>query len=148
MKFIVDSMLGKLAKRLRLLGQDTLYDAALDDHEIMKIARAEGRIIVTRDKGLSKIRGARSALLISTSLQEQMKELSKLTGVHFASGTCFSRCPECNTNVEYVEKEKVKKIVPKLVFETMDKFSYCPTCKRAYWQGTHFDKLLKELKGV
>lgn len=148
MKFIVDSMLGKLAKRLRLLGQDTFYDADLDDHEIIKTANAEGRMIVTRDTGLSKIRGIRSVLIRSTSLPEQLKELSRLTGVHFESGKCFSRCPECNTNVEYIEKEKVKKIVPKLVFETMDKFSYCPTCKRAYWQGTHFDKLTKELRGL
>ena len=38
MKFIADVMLGKLAKRLRLLGYDVLYDPALDDNEIVRLS--------------------------------------------------------------------------------------------------------------
>jgi len=148
MKLIVDSMLGKLARRLRLLGLDTCFDAALEDSDLLRISKLEGRMVVTRDTGIAKIRGAKVLLIKSTELDKQLKEFSRLTGIRFDSRTSFSRCPECNTPVEETSKEKVKSIIPKFVYEHMDKFSYCPKCKKAYWQGTHYDRLIKELKNI
>lgn len=148
MKFIVDSMLGKLARRLRLLGQDTLYTPDIDDHDLIKISKLEGRVIVTRDTGVAKVRGLKVFLIRPTALDEQLKEFSGLSRIRFDSRTSFSRCPNCNTPVEEVEKEKVKKIVPKHVYDTMEKFAYCPKCIKAFWQGTHYDKLIKELKSI
>jgi uncharacterized protein len=148
MKFIVDSMLGKLAKRLRLMGYDAYYDPKKDDREILKLSKEEDRLIVTRDTGMSKIRGAKVFLIRSTDVHEQLKEISKLAKISLDSKSLFSRCPECNTPVKDVSKEEVKKIVPKFVYETLNKFSYCPKCKKAYWQGTHYQKLLKELKSI
>jgi hypothetical protein len=148
MKFIVDSMLGKLARRLRIMGYDTYFDAKMDDHDILKLSKEEGRSIVTRDTQMAKIRGANLFLLRSTDLAEQLKEISKLAKIRLDSSRSFSRCPECNTPVKDVSKEEVKKIVPKFVYETLNKFSYCPKCKKAYWQGTHYQKLLRELKNI
>ncbi len=145
MKFIVDSMLGKLAKRLRLLGHDTLFDARLDDRELLKISKADGRIIITRDRQLSQIHGSKVFLIKSTDLDEQLKEFHALAGIRPGGSVPFSRCSECNSPVEEVSKDKVKDIVPEHVYETMDKFSYCPKCKKAYWRGTHYEKLKKEL---
>jgi uncharacterized protein with PIN domain len=148
MKFIVDSMLGKLAKRLRLMGYDASYDPKKDDREILKLSKEEDCSIVTRDTGMSKIRGANVLLIRSTDVHEQLKELYKLAKIRLDDKSLFSRCPECNTPVKDVSKEEVKKIVPKFVYETLNKFSYCPKCKKAYWQGTHYQKLLKELKNI
>jgi hypothetical protein len=148
MKLIVDSMLGKLARRLRLLGLDTCFDPSLEDRDLLRISKLEGRLIVTRDTGIAKVRGAKVLLINSTDLDKQLHEFSHLTGIRFDSRTSFSRCPECNTPVEETSKEKVKNIIPKFVYENMDKFSYCPKCKKAYWQGTHYDKLIKELKNI
>ncbi len=145
MKFIVDSMLGKLAKRLRLLGFDTAYDAALSDRAILKTSKDENRIVVTRDKGISKIHGAKVFLIVSTDLQEQLREFYKLAGIRPGGQVPFSRCSECNSPVREVSKEEIKNIVPKRVYETMDKFAYCDKCKKAYWQGSHYEKLKKEL---
>ena len=148
MKFIVDSMLGKLARRLRLMGYDTYFDAKADDREILKISNVDGRFIVTRDMQMAKIRGAKIFLIRSTDLKEQLKEISKLAKIRMDSSLSFSRCPECNTPVKEVSKEEIKKIVPKFVYETLNIFSYCPGCRKAYWQGSHYEKLLKELKGI
>jgi hypothetical protein len=148
MKFIVDSMLGKLAKRLRIVGYDTYFDPKMDDHDILKLSKEEDRLIVTRDTQMAKIRGAKLFLLRSTDIKEQLKELSKLAKIRLDSSRSFSRCPECNTPVKDISKEEAKKIVPKFVYETLNKFSYCPKCKKAYWQGTHYEKLLKELKNI
>jgi len=148
MKFIVDSMLGKLARRLRLMGYDTYYDAKSDDHEILKISNDEDRFIVTRDTQMAKIRGAKIFLIKSTDLKEQLKEISKLARIRLDSKRSFSRCPECNSPVKEVSKEEFKKIVPEFVYKTLNKFSYCAKCKKAYWQGTHYEKLVKELKSI
>ncbi|MGD8599578.1 MAG: Mut7-C RNAse domain-containing protein [Anaerolineae bacterium] len=51
--FIADSMLGTLAKWLRILGYDTHYDPTLDDHQLVRLARAEDRVLLTRDHELS-----------------------------------------------------------------------------------------------
>lgn len=148
MKFIVDSMLGKLAKRLRLLGYDTLYDPDINDSEILKISKAEERYIVTRDRGLAKIHKAKVFLINSTDLEKQLIEISRLAKIRLDEKVSFSRCSECNSPVRKVSKEAVKNIVPKLVYESLDKFSYCPKCRKAYWQGTHYQKLLKELRNL
>jgi len=148
MKFIVDSMLGKLARRLRIMGYDTYFDTKLDDHGILKLSKEDGRFVVTRDTQLAKVRGAKVLLIKSTDLEVQLKEISKLAGIKPVSSSSFSRCPECNTPVRNAGKEEVKKIVPRFVYETMKSFSYCPKCKKAYWQGTHYEKLVKELKNI
>jgi len=148
MKFIVDSMLGKLARRLRLMGYDTYYDAKAADHDILKISNDEDRFIVTRDTQMAKIHGAKIFLIKSTDLNEQLKELSELAKIRFDNRQSFSRCAECNSPVKEVSKEEIKKIVPEFVYKTLNKFSYCAKCKKAYWQGTHYEKLVKELKSI
>ena len=53
MKFLCDQMFGTLAKSLRICGFDTFYaNTRQTDDELMKIARNEGRILVSRDKKL------------------------------------------------------------------------------------------------
>ena len=148
MKFIVNSMLGKLAKRLRMLGYDTLYDAKIDDHEILKLSKEQDRCIITRDTGLSKIRGAKVFLIGSTKLEEQIKELKKLATIKKSKKLLFSRCAECNSPLEEIEKDKIKELVPPFVYKTVNGFHHCPACKKIYWHGTHTDKLLKEFKNI
>ena len=53
-KFIVDAMLGTLAKWLRMMGYDTLYSKSYNDAQILSIAARTGRIIITSDKGLHR----------------------------------------------------------------------------------------------
>ena len=53
LKFIVNSMLGDVARWLRMLGYDTLYYRDVDDETLISIARKDGRILITRDKSLS-----------------------------------------------------------------------------------------------
>ena len=51
-RFVLDVHLGTLARRLRLLGFDTLYSNRFHDHEIARLASYQRRIVLTRDIGL------------------------------------------------------------------------------------------------
>ena len=58
-RFVVDGMLGSLARWLRLLGYDADYDNRRDDAELVRLARAENRVLLTRDQELAARRGYR-----------------------------------------------------------------------------------------
>ena len=49
MKFLADGMLGKLSRWLRILGHDVKYSNALEDRELLVIAKKERRILLTKD---------------------------------------------------------------------------------------------------
>ena len=53
-RFVVDVHLGKLARRLRLIGLDTAYRPDANDAELAELADRERRILLTRDQGLLK----------------------------------------------------------------------------------------------
>ena len=145
MKFIVDRMLGRLAKWLRILGYDTTYFPDLDDDQLVRRARAEGRLLLTRDGGLARRRGLQCLLIESDHLEEQLGQVLAelaLTGEH-----PFSRCPVCNTPLQKVEKTGLKGRVPPHIFRTHTDFSLCPNCDRIYWPGTHWARMQEKLAG-
>ncbi len=145
MKFIADMMLGRLARWLRLYGYDTLYGVE-DDDEIIKIALAEGRAILTRDSGLAwratKL-GAEVILLDSNSLWDQIEELKRL-GVKLRE--LFppnARCPKCNGQIMPVSKEEIRHRVPPSVYKRYDEFYICQNCGQVYWPGKQWKEMLK-----
>lgn len=142
MKFIADSMLGSLAKWLRILGYDTLYFPNLDDDELAYRAMAEDRVLLTRDQELARRRGIKALLIKSASLEEQILQVFK--ELKLETNNCFSRCPVCNEPLKSVEKGSVREKVPLYVFQTYEQFSLCPGCHRVYWRGSHWQRM-KEL---
>ena len=143
MKFIVDGMLGRLAKWLRILGYDTAYFPHMDDDQLVRLARAEGRLLLTRDRGLARRRGLQCLLIESDHLEEQLGQVLAelaLTGEH-----PFSRCPVCNTPLQKVKKPELEERVPPHIFRTHKDFSLCPNCDKIYWPGTHWARMQEKL---
>ncbi len=143
-KFVADVMVGKLARWLRVLGFDVAYSNRYEDGEIIRIAEAEGRIILTRDTGLAGRRTrARCLLIASGGYKEQIRQV--LGTYHLTVFDTFSRCLECNTPLETIDKESAFERVPPYVYLTQDRFAICPSCRRIYWHGTHAEDMLKRL---
>ena len=135
-RFLADAMLGTLAKWLRILGYDTAYDANAVDHLLVRLARAEGRVLLTRDRQLVRRKGLDGVLIESDLLEEQLAQVLKSFGLGVVEP--FSRCPVCNTPLEQVPKVEAWGQVPPYVFHTQEEFSLCPECDRFYWRGTHW----------
>ena len=144
-KFIADVMVGKLACWLRVLGFDVLYSNKFEDNEIIRIADAEGRIILTRDTPLAARKHESPCLLIeSSNYQEQIRQV--LRSFDLKEFNVFSRCLECNVALVDVDKESVFDRVPPYVYLTQDRFARCPSCDRVYWHGSHAEEMLKRLR--
>ncbi len=144
MKFLVDSMLGRLAKWLRILGYDALYFSSLDDNDLVRIARAQGRMVLTRDREMLRRRGVDCLFIESDDFREQIRQL--LHDLNLNLDRSFSRCSVCNSPLQGVAKEAVWGRVPPYVFRTQERFSLCPQCGKIYWRGTHWQRMRERLK--
>jgi len=146
MKFIADSMLGKLARWLRIMGYDTSYSSFISDRELIKKGREEKRIILTRDTNLIKCKLVKDYLFIkSENLEEQVRQVTRVAPKPPLS---FSRCLLCNQEIKEIKKEKIKNKVPPYVYKTQSKFAWCPQCGRIYWEGTHVERAKKRLAEI
>lgn len=140
-KFVLDIHLGKLARLLRLLGFNTLYENDLDDDEIIKIALEDQRIILTRDLGILKNNKVkRGYWLRSQDSEIQLEEV--LTYFDLKNKVKpFTRCMICNGLVKEVEKSKIKNQLEPLTKENFNEFFQCQQCEQVYWKGSHYQRM-------
>jgi uncharacterized protein with PIN domain len=102
---LVDAMLGRLARWLRLMGYDTLYWREGSDAALAERARAEGRLLLTRDHQLAGRRGVKALLVTAETLDEQLAEVRAALG---GRPRPFTRCPECNERLEELAHEAAR----------------------------------------
>lgn len=144
LRLLADCMLGSLAKWLRLLGYDTAYENEAADPELARRARAEGRVLLTRDHELSRRRGLHTLLIQSEDLKEQIQEVQEALGP--PPDSALSRCPVCNTCLASISHAEAAKRVPPYVAKTQTEFHRCPGCDRIYWPGTHIEKIQQQME--
>jgi hypothetical protein len=148
MCFVLDTHLGRLARYLRMLGLDSLYRNDYDDDELAEISAAEGRILLTRDRGILKRNEVvYGYCLRSVQPRKQLEEI--LTRFDLESWIHpFSRCMHCNHMLQSTTKEKISQHVPERIAVEIDHFMICPGCKRVYWKGSHHAKMQRLITRV
>jgi hypothetical protein len=141
-KFVADHMLGSLARWLRIMGYDTVYDKSLDDPGIANLARAESRFILTRDRELAKEPGA--MMIEADDLDLQLKVVAEKYGLKFHDD--LIRCSACNGELADLDKAQAKESVPEGAFENNEKFWKCSKCGKVYWKGTHWHGIMDRFR--
>ncbi len=140
-RFALDVHLGRLARLLRMFGFDALYRNSMEDEELVRTARREKRIVLTRDRGLLKRRSVTHGYLVRSLVpRDQLAEVMKrfdLAGIVRLGGRCVS----CNVTLERVSREEVLGRLPPAVARDYTEFSQCPACQRVFWRGTHWQKM-------
>jgi uncharacterized protein with PIN domain len=146
--FVVDANLGKLARRLRMLGFDALYDRRYRDDEIADIAALERRIVLTRDRRLLFAkRISHGYWLRSTAPDEQVREVLNRCDL-WRQIRPLQRCLMCNGVLEWVPKAEIlDHLQPKtrLYYEV---FFRCAGCGRIYWEGSHVADMRERYLGA
>jgi len=146
MNFIADRMLGKLAKELRMLGYDTVYYRGENAYPMIKLAREEGRVILTRNtKLLPKRPEDRIIRIMEDKPSLQLRELIQKGYISLEEGSLFSRCLLCNILLDEIPREEAEGKVPDFILYQQKDFSRCPQCLRIYWQGSHLDNMQKKI---
>lgn len=144
-RLLLDAMLGRLARWLRLMGYDAAYLPGTDDLALVQLARAETRLILTRDQGLAARRGIRAILIASQNLEEQLAQVGAEVGP--PPEPLVLRCGVCNTPLVSLTREAARGRVPPYVWRTRQEFAHCPGCQRVYWRGTHWEGIRRQLSG-
>ena len=145
MLFLVDGMLGNIAKKLRLFGFDSEYFSDIDDSKLIEKAKNENRMIISRDRHLidrAKKNEVLSIYVTKENELEQFLEILETTNLRLdgISGDA-ARCTKCNSTTSQISKLKIGNKIPQGVLEFNDKFWKCDKCEQIYWEGTHIKNL-------
>jgi len=143
-RFAADRMLGRLAKWLRILGYDVIYGRHLSGHGLVRAARADGRLILTRDRSLARKQPPPFVFIESNNYVEQLRQVLRACDLRPGAGY-FTRCLLCNSQLQSRSKDSVENLVPAYVFATQERFSWCGRCQKLYWPATHLQKMLDAL---
>lgn len=137
-RFIADAMLGSLAKWLRIIGFDTLYFRVIEDRELVRIAKQEGRILLSKDNALCRSRKSGNCLLIrSDKVLDQLREV--VVACRFVPGRMHAsmRCALCNGVLHTADGAAVSSEVPDYILQSTNAFLKCGECGKVYWDGSH-----------
>jgi uncharacterized protein len=144
--FLVDRMLGRLVKWLRILGYDTAYLPQLSPQGVMREGRRQGRLILTRDTRFLRQKNVPPFVFVHADrFRDQLRHVVVSCQLDLTRWL-FTRCSVCNALLDGIEKEKIQARVPAYVWETQAEFHQCPECHRVYWGATHKDHVMAELR--
>ena len=153
MKFLTDSMFGKLTRLLRIFGHDTVYAEEImksaPDSELLKYALDNDRIILTRDRPFSEIAKQNSIYLEDIDAYVNLLWLQREMDLTLDFSIKNARCSACNSNLEKIEdRESIRDQIMVETFNNFQDFYMClnPKCKKIYWRGSHIEKIISKLK--
>ena len=143
-RLLTDSSLDFLARRLRFLGYDvtTLTGARLE--ELLDAARREGRTVITLSQRHPRRFADVPVLVVPRADPEAA--LRAIAGTHAPAGAPFSRCPACNVGLRERHPAEARGEVPGRVLRELRTLTYCPSCGKWYWHGSHVDRIREWLE--
>jgi uncharacterized protein with PIN domain len=146
--FVLDAHLGTLARLLRLLGFDALYHNDFSDPEIIRLALAGHRIILTRDRRLLQAKVVTHGYwLRSINPEEQAREVLRRFDLA-GRVQLLQRCPLCNGALHSVPKADILAQLEPLTQQHYEEFWRCSDCGKIYWRGAHYPRLSRKLERI
>ncbi len=138
-RFLMDAMLGRLARYARFVGCDTEYVAETEtDEAVRERARVESRTLVTRDRTLASATPG-AVLLRSADIEHQWQELLRAVP-QLPQEVRFERCGLCNGPLRaYVRGTDPTRegALPPTRSEPDPPLFQCERCGQLYWEGSH-----------
>jgi len=153
MRFVVDGMLGGLARWLRILGYEVRYDASAKDNDLLTIAGEEGMVLLTRDEELHERAVAKkivSALVVGETDEERLAQMASSFGVHLETNMGETKCPVCGASLMEKPKSDLADEAPEKSLKLYNQFWKCSNqnCGKVYWVGSHWKHIRQTLEGA
>jgi hypothetical protein len=144
-RFVAEPMLGKLAKWLRVIGYDVVYQRSYREKDLVRLM-ADGRKLLSRRIEAQAL-GDSVILIRSDHAGEQLSELKNLGCLKLDRSLFFTRCLRCNAPLEEADPERARSHLPDYVaHENPSGIRYCSVCGRFFWPGTHRLRMIKQLE--
>lgn len=149
-KFLVDTMLGRLCRWLKILGFDAAFVAVSQRKRMLERSFLERRVLITREAKLANAHAYKLVILRDQHWEDQLSILWKTLELGPAPrAKIFSRCGGCNLPIKKIPKSKIEpKKIPEKVLACQEDFFTCPKCEKIFWEGSHVDNTLKRLKEI
>jgi uncharacterized protein with PIN domain len=153
MRFLLDGMLGKLTRWLRMLGHEAVYENDRPDDKLLAIAKDRSLTLLTSDEELYRtatFRGIDAFQIQGKNEPERLAELAKRYRLRLDIDANKSRCPTCGFLIKQTPKDTVKESVPSATLKVYKDFWVCtnPDCSKVYWQGSHWKKIDQTLQAA
>jgi uncharacterized protein len=145
-RFVTDSSLALLARRLRALGYDVEVLAGARLEELLEAARREGRVVLTTSGRHPK--AFADVTMRRIGRERPAESVREIAAVWAPSGAPFSRCSACNTPLQQRMAMEARGEVPGAILRTTKSLSYCPNCGKWYWEGSHVARLKEWLEAA
>lgn len=144
-------MLGKLARWLRLLGQDVNYMNQRGDDELIEEALTRKYVLLTSDVALHRkalTRGVESILVTARDEPGRIAQLASRFQIPLHVNPDESKCPRCGYALKRIGKREVEGKVPEKSFNRHEEYWIClnPECSKIYWRGSHWRNIEKTLE--
>lgn len=138
-RFVSDSSLDFVARRLRFLGFDvtTIRGARLE--ELFEYAAREGRTVLSLSPRHPRKFGAVPHVALDRG--DPAAAVRAVAGRFTAAGPPFGRCPACNVPLQRRHVLEARGEIPGRVLRAIREVSYCPMCGKWYWEGTHVARI-------
>ena len=149
MKFACDVMLGRLARWLRMSGHDVFYRRDIDRSALLRVAREQGRVVITRANNYRELSDIPPYLIVTGDelddhLEQVYRAFPDLEPFHDFLG----RCVECNEPLVEIDKEQHADEIPPKAMLLAGRFSRCPSCGKILWEGTHVRRMRERLENL
>ena len=143
-KYVVDSMFGSLARKLRILGFDSYYASNLRDEDAIQIGLDQNRTIITADRELfsrTVNKKVRAVLLSSSDDLHNAATILKYHHKEIKFDPSSARCSKCNGILINVSKVMIRNRVIEGAYNNYEVFFECKSCSKVYWVGTHITEI-------
>jgi uncharacterized protein with PIN domain len=143
-RFVTDSSLDYVARRLRFLGYDVVTVPGARLEELFDAARRDDRTVLTlsvrHPKAFADVR------VLTLPRGDAAAAVRRIAEGHEAVGAPFSRCPADNTALQRRLPMEAMGEVPGRVLRRSPRLDYCPTCGKWYWDGSHVARVREWLE--
>jgi uncharacterized protein with PIN domain len=149
-RFFCDVMLGGLARWLRAAGYDTSWVEHIEDPDLIRQARREGRVLLSCDTGIFRVGIVRDGDVPALMVPHGLTIAEQLSFVLSALFLALRapRCMACGGALAEVPGEQVRERVPERTFAWVKDFWQCVRCGQVFWKGTHWERIAGQLERV
>jgi uncharacterized protein with PIN domain len=145
--FHCDCGLGGLARWLRAAGYDARFWPSIADSDLVTETIHSSAVLLTTDEPLMKRAavtwGVVPALLVPLDVgkHRQFAFVSQRLSLPHRSPKCMA----CGGSLTMVDKESVRERIPPRTFPWIDDYYECSRCRKLFWPGTHWQRVIQQL---